>query len=350
MEKTKNDLAQMAAEGGKARAKKLLPVERQEQARHAANARWGAERTKKKERGAAEGMPEAKYKGFLNVVGTELPCYVLNDGRRVIGRTNATEMLTEIKGGGSLEKYLDVQSFKPYVDMGLLLERMVSFHLPEVEGLAKDVKGLPADLFIEICKGLVAALHASEQPQAVAKLTERQVQIALRASMFLAACAKTGLDALIDEATGAQYDRAEDALRVKLRAYLEEEMRPWERTFPDELWKEFGRLTAWKGAVSHRPKYWGKLVMDLIYDYLDPDVAKWLKENAPAPRHGQNYHQWLTSQYGLRKLVEHIWVVVGIAKTCKDLPELKQKMAELYGRMPVQYTLYLPPVPPGRAT
>jgi hypothetical protein len=38
--------------------------------------------------------------------------------------------------------------------------------------------------------------------------------------------------------------------------------------------------------------------MELIYGYLDPDVAKWLKENKPKPRHGQNYHQWSSEQYG----------------------------------------------------
>jgi hypothetical protein len=59
----------------------------------------------------------------------------------------------------------------------------------------------------------------------------------------------------------------------------------------DELWIEFARLTGWRGTVSQRPKYWGRLVMELVYEYLDADVAQWLKENAPAPRHGQNYHQ-----------------------------------------------------------
>ena len=34
-------------------------------------------------------------------------------------------------------------------------------------------------------------------------------------------------------------ERAQDALEVKLKAYLEEEMRALEKTFPDELWLEF---------------------------------------------------------------------------------------------------------------
>jgi hypothetical protein len=93
--------------------------------------------------------------------------------------------------------------------------------------------------------------------------------------------------------------------------------------------------------VTQRPKYWGKLVIELVYEYLDPDVAQWLRENAPKPRHGQNYHQWLSAQYGLRKLLEHIWKLIGIASTCHNMSELKQRMAEMYGKAPLQYALAL---------
>ena len=279
-------------------------------------------------------LPEARYKGFLTIVDSTIPCYVLDNGARVIGRTSATEYLSGIKGGGDLEKYLSVNALKPFIDIDKVVEAMISFRLPEVEGLKRQVKGLPADVFIDICRGFVAALETSSSGGSL-KLTPRQTQMAIKASMFLAACAKVGLDALIDEATGYQYERREDALELKLRAYLEDEMRKWEKTFPDELWHEFARLTGWKGTVTQRPKYWGKLVMELVYEYLDPDVAAWLREHAPAPRHGQNYHQWLSSQYGLKKLVEHIWTLIGIARTCNTIVELKDKMAELNGRVPV---------------
>jgi hypothetical protein len=39
---------------------------------------------------------------------------------------------------------------------------------------------------------------------------------------------------------------------------------------------------------------------------------------------------------------EHIWMVIGIARTCRTMPELQDKMAEMYRKIPVQYTLYLP--------
>jgi hypothetical protein len=212
---------------------------------------------------------------------------------------------------------------------------MIEFSIPGV--VNKTVRGISAETFLEICRAYVKALDDNSS------LTDHQRSVAIKGGMFLASCAKVGLIALIDEATGYQYERTEDALQLKLRLYLSEEMRKWEKTFPDEIWVEFGRLTNWRGSITKRPKYWGKLVMELVYEYLDADVAKWLKENAPKPQGGQNYHQWLSSQYGLRKLIEHIWKLVGIAKTCQSILELKDKMAEIYGKVPVQYTLYLPP-------
>jgi hypothetical protein len=278
--------------------------------------------------------PVAQWPGILKIGVVELPVYVLDDGRRVISRTGATDIITGRKGGGNLESYLGVGALKGYIPEDWT-DQMIEFVMPGVRN--KTVRGMDAETFLDICRAYVRALDDG------ALVTERQVSIATKAGMFLAACAKVGLVALIDEATGYQYERAEDALQFKLRLFLEEEMRKWEATFPDELWREFGRLTNWSGSINQRPKYWGKLVMELVYEYLDPDVAQWLKKNNPKPRKGQNHHQWLSSQYGLRKLVEHIWMVIGLAKACQSMPELKQRMAEIYGRQPVQLTMFLPP-------
>src|SRR5438552_2716150 len=328
------------AKGAIVLAESMTPEERTARASKAASVRW-KNRKGKLVRVPENKLPTAQYKGVLDLIGLEIPGYVLDTGQVVNGRTEYTVAVTGIKAGGGLEKYLGVSSLKPFINMDMVLEGMVAFSLPEVEGLDRDVKGLPADLAIEIWRGFVSAMEASLVSDNV-RLTSRQMQMAMKASALLSACAKVGLDALIDEATGAQYDRAADALRVKLKAYLEDEMRKWEKTFPDELWVEFARLTNWKGTVTQRPKYWGRLVMELIYEYLDKDVAKWLKENAPTPRHGQNYYQWLSGQYGLRKLVEHIWILIGVARTCEHMVELRQKMAELNGKTLVQLMLPLP--------
>lgn len=286
-------------------------------------------------------LPEAKWPGFLDCAGAELACFVLDDGRHVISRTGALHYLAGGKGGGNLESYLRVEVLKPFLPSDLA-DQFVDIAIPGV--VNKDVKAMAAHAFIDICRAYARARDTG------ALASESQVAIAVRASAALGAFAKIGIEAAIDEATGYQYERAEDALRVKLKLFLEEEMREWEKTFPDELWIQFGRLTRWRGAIHERPKYWGKLVMELVYGYLDPDVCEWLKKNAPKPRKGQNYHQWLSSQYGLRKLIEHIWMLIGIATVCHDMRELRQRMAERFGRQGVQFMLFLPPILPGRIT
>lgn len=283
------------------------------------------------------GIPTAKWPGVLRPFGEEsqIPCYVLEDGRRVISRTGATGVLTEGKGGGNLESYINTRAVKKFLPADFLGD-LIEFSIPGTT-TNKSTQGMQAETFLEICKAYIKALEAGELE------TDRQREIAAKCAMFVAAVAKVGLIALIDEATGYQFERPLDALQFKLKVFLEEEMRKWEKTFPDELWIQFSRLTNWQGSsINARPKYWGKLVNELVYDYLDPDVAKWLRENVPKPLHRQNYHQWLSSQFGLKKLLEHIWMLIGMASACHSIRDLREKMAEKYGRQAVQYTLFVP--------
>lgn len=344
------DRSEGKARGGFARAKSLSPDERAESARKAARARWAKPTNEAEAKieiaeddiiSPEPAMPIARWRGSLNIIGLDVPCYVLDSGEKIIGRTSATELLTGIKGGGALEKYISVKALEPFIDTVMVADRMVPFRLLEVEGLEKAVKGLPADLMIEVCQGFVAALQASFDPSSPhPRMTDRQRQMAMKASMFLSACAKLGLEALIDEATGYQYERAEDALQVKLRAFISDELRAWEKTFPDELWAEFGRLTGWKGSLHSRPKWWGKLVIEMIYDTLDPDIAEYLRNNKPPA--GVRWHRQITENIGVRALVSRCYEVIGMAKPCTNIRELRDKVAQHYGKTMVQFSLPLP--------
>ena len=158
--------------------------------------------------------PRAKWWGMLSIGEAEIPVFVLDNGVRVISRTAATGILTDNKGGGNLQSYLGVEALKAYIPADLP-GLLVDFEIDEV--VNKQVQGFSAENFIEICQAYVRA-HSEG-----ALATDRQREIAIKASMFLASCAKVGFIALIDEATGYQYDRAADALQVKLKAFLTEE-------------------------------------------------------------------------------------------------------------------------------
>ncbi|MEE0649138.1 P63C domain-containing protein [[Clostridium] scindens] len=273
--------------------------------------------------------PFAKYSGSLSLGDKPVDCYVLDDKNRVISM-RATVKAIANDDNGDLLKYVGVKSLQPYIDSAGISSRFVEFTIP---GNPNKAKGITAETFLDICSAYVSALTSG------APLTEKQRGIAINCSILLSACAKTGLIALIDEATGYQYEREEDALQVKIRAFISEELRAWEKTFPDELWEEFGRLTHWQGSLQQRPKYWGKLVLELIYDAMDPDVAKYLKENKPKPRHGLNYHQWLSEDLGVKALTTHLNQVIGIAKTCNTMEELRHKVALYYGKEDLQLSM-----------
>jgi hypothetical protein len=95
-------------------------------------------------------LPEATHKGYLRLLELEIPCYVLSDGRRAIGRTSATEMLTGIKGGGGFEKYIGAMAPRPFIDVEHVASRIVPFRLREFEGLERNSRGLPANDLIDV--------------------------------------------------------------------------------------------------------------------------------------------------------------------------------------------------------
>ena len=288
------------------------------------------EKTVEKELIQQPESPFAKYQGVIELVGVQINCYVLDTGQRVLALRSAVKAIADADSG-DLAKFIGVAPLNPFINKDLVLAELIEFSIPgtHMKGL-----GLTTEKFELICRGYVQALYQG------ADLTDRQRQIALKCALITSGLTRTGLDALVDEATGYQYDRVEDALQVKLRAFIAEELRAWEKTFPDALWEEFDRLTNWSQPLHLRPRWWGKLVIELIYDTLDPDVAEYIKNNKPPA--DARWHQQLTENYGVRHLVSRCYEIIGMSKACKDIRELRQKVAEHYGNKRVQFTLYLP--------
>lgn len=272
--------------------------------------------------------PFAKWRGQIDLGGDPIDCYVLDTEQRVIALRSAIKAMAGV-ASGNLGSYIGASALKPFINSDLILGELIEFSIP---GTQLRGSGMTTEHFEMICRGYVQAMHQG------VPMTERQREIAIKCAVITAGLTRTGLDALIDEATGYQYERAEDALQVKLRAFIAEELRDWEKTFPDELWEEFGRLTNWQGSLHSRPKYWGKLVIELIYDTLDPDVARYLRENRPPV--GVRWHQNLTENYGVRQLVSRCYEIVGLSKSCKTMAELRKKVAHHYGKQSLLFGIY----------
>lgn len=321
-----------AKKGGRARASVMTAEERSEQARAAAQARW---RKRKSEEAPVEAteeeslvadvvpitedmpLPHSLLKGTLPMAGVELECHVLSDGRRVFTQREIVRILSG-QTNGDLGRYLSRnQLYSP----GSIDNEIIRFKIPGTGGPAN---GYEATLLIQICE---LYLDARDQN----RLHPSQEKLARVAETVIRACAKVGIIALIDEATGFQEVRKKNALRLKLQAFISEDMQEWARMFPEEFWLELARLEGTRYSPRNRPLRWGKYVMMFVYDAIDEDIGKKLREINPHPQHRRNHHQWL-KDFGREKVNNHIQQVIAIMKLCDDMPEFRRKFDRVYSK------------------
>jgi hypothetical protein len=293
--------------GGKARAEKLSKEARKEIASNAAQARWSREGTQ---------YPTAKYGSPdrpLKIGNMDIPCYVLDDGRRVItqaGMLLALEMSagTATKGGGDrLTNFATTKSIKPFVSDNLMemIKNPVRFR-----GHGSLSYGYEATILAEICDAILACREAKG-------LNHQQEHIAKQAEILVRAFAKVGIVALVDEATGYQEIRNREALQEILKRFISEELLEWVRTFPTEFYKQIFRLKGWNWNDGRMSPIVGSIVNDLVYSRLAPGVLEELKKRNPVTENGQrkNKHfQHLTADVGHPELTRHLYELIGMAR------------------------------------
>jgi hypothetical protein len=322
-----------ASKGGRARAEVLTAEERKSIARAAARARWQKDNPDKPvpdltpagtdhvpETGE-DGLPYSLFPGTVMFGSMEAECHVLSDFRRVFTQREIVRVLSDGRDSGNLQRYVQRN---PLFEDGFLEARSFKFRIgPGVEAL-----GYQAEHLIDICDRYIEAKHQK-------LLKPSQEKLVQQAEMVMRACAKTGIIALIDEATGFQKVRAQHALQIKLQAFIAEEMQEWALMFPDEFWFELARLEGVRYSPRHRPLRWGRYIMMFVYDAVDEDVGKQLRDRNPNPRFLNNHHQWL-KKHGREKVNNQIQRVITIMKLCSDMDEFREKFAKVFKKAPTK--------------
>lgn len=239
---------------------------------------------------------------------------------RLCGR----QLVRLLSGGGresgGLSRYIDNI---PLDTSKLSAVPVIEFKIPATGNIAI---GREATFLIELCDCYL---------EAESKLKKNQRDLAVIASTVIRACAKVGIIALVDEATGYQQFRAKRALQLKLQAFIAEDLQEWARRFPPEFWYELARLEGVHYSPRNRPIRWGKYIMAFVYDAIDKDVGKKLREKNPNPHYGQNHHQWL-KEYGKDKLIGQIQSVITIMKLCTNMDDFRAKFAKVFKKTPLQ--------------
>ncbi|MCB0400938.1 MAG: hypothetical protein KDD41_02565 [Flavobacteriales bacterium] len=262
---------------------------------------------------------EALHTGIMKLGMFELPCYVLNNEKRVFSQREVVKLISGGRESGGLTNYLKARSVEPYLPpkfRGEIKDNVLIF-----KAGSTTIHGIEANDVVDICKAyLTARQNGSLHPQ--------QAKLAEQAEMFITACAKTGIDAVVDEATGYQYFRKVNDLQEKLNAYLQEEYREWTLTFPREFFMQLYKLEGKTPPMPLQkyPKRFGRYVMHYIYDTLDPDVADFLRENNPEPGGNRHHHQ-LFNDFGYDNLSSHLMSVIGIMKASTTMGKFKENIA-----------------------
>jgi hypothetical protein len=319
--------------GGKARAEKLTPEQRSEIATIAAESRW-------QRKADSEGMtrlPKATHLGELKMLGSSIPCAVLENGKRVLtqrgmfvalGR-NKNPSTGHIASIDSRPGFLAAANLNEFIPEDLRRSwEPVPFRLPKGSGGFKGniAFGYDATILPKICNVFVDAKIAG-------KTTKQQEHIVTACRNLLKGLAGVAIVALVDEATGYQYDRAKDELSRILEAYITKELLPWTRRFPDEFFKQAFRLHGWEyreGSVKS-PRYLGKLINRTVYEPMPPGVLDELKLVNPKTESGYrkyHHHRFLTPDTGHPHLDRQIVAVTTLMRVADN----KEKFWDLFGK------------------
>jgi hypothetical protein len=317
----------LASEGGRARAKSLSGEKRKEIARRAAEVRWDLEIPQ-----AVCGDPDRP----LRIADRELQCYVLEDGTRVISQADFLEALGRHrkanvrKEGGEerLPAILQGKAINPFISRDIIKKsRPVKFKTPN----GSRASGYRADLLPDVCEVYLKARDAGGLPK-------NQEHVAKQAEILMRGLAHVGIIALVDEATGYQEFRAQNALAKILEAFIAKELRAWIQTFPNDYYQEMFRLRglAYPSDSVRRPQYFGKLTNDIVYQRLAPGVLDELKRVTPKDEKGRRKHKFfqrLTSNVGYPKLREHLGSVVAIMKLSDTWNDFTRKLERIHPRL-----------------
>lgn len=312
--------------GGRVRSANLSADDRKRIAQAAAEARWAAVNND-----AELPILDATHSGEIRIGDMVLPCAVLADGTRLLTERGMSAALGRTRSGSHWQKkrehgafmplYLTSNNLSPFIsnDLSKALNERVLYRAAFGGRL---VYGIRATALPEVCDVYLKAREAGA-------LWKPQIGVAQKAEIIIRGLAHIGIIALVDEATGYQEVRGRSALEAILNKYLQDELRKWTKTFPDDYFQNIFRLRGWKypEIPTARPGAIATYTNDFVYSRLAPGVLEELQKRNPTDGHGNRKHklfQHLSSDHGDPRLREHLNAVIVLMKASTTWDQFKR--------------------------
>lgn len=136
--------------------------------------------------------------------------------------------------GGGVQKLLNQGIFKSFIrrnESGAgKPPNLVDFEPIVCQKAGREVHGYEATVLVDICDGILEAKNTL-------RLTPKQEITAKQCEALVRVFAKTGIIALVHEATGYQEVR-EKTLQEILKGYIAEEVLEWQKTFHSPFYEQ----------------------------------------------------------------------------------------------------------------
>jgi hypothetical protein len=289
------ELSESKAKGGFARAQALTPAERRDIAKKAAEARWRAN------------PPRATHSGTLEIGTTKIPCFVLDDGTRVISGRGMTRAIGMKGRGQGVMRITSHKAISPFIssDLRVAIDNPLQF-LGTTSRKSNPAAGYEATILHGLCEAILTARDQS------ALKTIQEKRYAKYCEILVRSLAKVGIIALVDEATGYQGVRPQDALHVYLQKLIRKELAAWVKRFPDEFYENIYKLKGWTwpGMQKNRYSVVAHYTRDLVYERIAPGLLEELEKKSPPDENGRRpnkLHQWLSEDMGNPLLAQHLY-------------------------------------------
>lgn len=280
---------------------------------------------------------KATHEGTLKIGDTNIDVAVLENGQRIITLTGIFKALDRpVRGTTRIDEiptFMDAKNLQPFINEDL---KRVLNKVEYTDKKRKIVDGFDANIL-----PLVADLYL--QARSADSLTRAQKETAVKAEILVRSLAKIGITALVDEATGYQYEREKEELQIILKQYISEELLPWQQRFPHEFYRQIFRLNGWEYTLDNlrlKPAIVGKWTNKYIYKQLPNGVLEELKKVTPkdeSGKHTEHLHRRLTSDVGHPNLNNQIISVITIMKLSKDWKDFDRKFNNLYGQTSFEF-------------
>ncbi|RHW54432.1 P63C domain-containing protein [Lactobacillus bombicola] len=277
------------------------------------------------------------HSGQVELGNVMLNCMVTKSGKRLVTASSVFKAVGRSRRGN-----IRVDNYPAFIGAKNLIQ-FISDDLREklvpIDYKAKN--GKTSEAYDASIIPEVADLYVEAHDKGA--LTAPQEKVYIRSLIIIRSLAKVGMTALIDEATGYQYDRESHELLRLLKAYVSEDLLKYMPHFPKQYYQEIYRLYGISESFDPRntkhPQWIGKFTNKYVYGVFPDEVMEEIKKRNPttvSPRglvyRGHKNFQFLTENIGIPQLDQHLAKLIGVMQLSENKDDFDKKFNKVFAK------------------